>query len=153
MVTYPKAHLVSSVSAIPEVLLLYLFGSRADGTAGASSDYDFGVLTGSGRQWDVVRTLVAEALAAECHGASVDLVCLNRAPVELAYAVIASGRLLFERDVAARVEFEAKVMGLYGDYLPVLREQRRDILAGGDHEARVQRYRAALGRVVWVNAG
>jgi uncharacterized protein len=76
------------------------------------------------------------------------VVILNKAPVELAYAVIAHGICLLERDVATRVEYEAYVLGRYGDYLPVLREQRRQILEGGGlyNAKRVQRYREALGR-------
>jgi hypothetical protein len=65
------------------------------------------------------------------------LVLLNRAPIELAFAVIAEGELLFERDVATRVEYEARIMSLYGDYLPILREQRRDILEDKGYDTRV----------------
>ena len=48
--------------------------------------------------------------------------------------------------VATRVEYEAHVLSRYGDYLPVLRAQRDDILQRDKHAHRVQRYRAALGR-------
>jgi hypothetical protein len=37
-------------------------------------------------------------------------------------------------------------MSLYGDYLPILREQRRNILEDTGYDTRIQRYRAALGR-------
>jgi uncharacterized protein len=76
----------------------------------------------------------------------VDVIILNEAPIELAYAVIAQGVVLYQRDLATRVEYEATVMGLYGDYLPVLHQQRREILQGDDHAKRVQWYRQALGR-------
>jgi len=71
---------------------------------------------------------------------------LNRAAVELAFAVISRGKLLYQRNDAERIEYEAKVMGLYFDYLPVLRSQRDDILKGGEYEARIHRYREAFGR-------
>lgn len=79
-------------------------------------------------------------------GARVDVVVLNVAPPELAFAVISQGRILYERSVATRVDYEAYVMGLYGDYLPVLQAQRRQILEGGDREKRAERYREALRR-------
>jgi hypothetical protein len=41
----------------------------------------------------------------------VDVVLLNHAPIELAYAVIAQGEVLYQRDLATRVEYEAYVMG------------------------------------------
>jgi hypothetical protein len=84
----------------PEILtnypgagLVYLFGSRATGNAGPTSDYDLGVVV--------------------------------------------------DRD---GVEYEAHVMSVYGDYLPVLRAQREEILRGGERGTGIQRYRKALGR-------
>jgi hypothetical protein len=76
----------------------------------------------------------------------VDMLVLNRAPVELQYSVIVTGELVYEADRAGRVEFEAGTLSRYGDYLPVLRSQRRDLLEEGDHETGIQRYRAALGK-------
>ena len=66
--------------------------------------------------------------------------------MQLAYAIIVDGELIYERDAYTRVEYEAKIMSLYCDYLPVLRAHRADILRGDEHETRVQRYREALGR-------
>jgi hypothetical protein len=66
--------------------------------------------------------------------------------VELAYAVIAQGQLLYQRSAAERVEFEAKVLSLYADSLPILRRQREEILKDVGKETRIQRYREALGR-------
>jgi hypothetical protein len=73
-------------------------------------------------------------------------VVLNHAPVELAYAVIAQGEVAFEQDIATRVEYEATILSRYGDYLPVLRALRDDILRGDDYAHRVRRYRSAVGR-------
>lgn len=127
-----------------EAILAYLFGSQAAGTAGPQSDYDIALL---------VRNPSLDLQARLAHEISiilgtdrVDVVFLNRVPVELAYAVIAQGQLIYERNVAERVEFEAKVMSMYGDYLPILRRQREEILRGEGDEAGVQRYREALGR-------
>jgi hypothetical protein len=75
-----------------------------------------------------------------------DVVLLNDVPIELAYAIIARGRVLYERDITTRVEYEASVMSRYGDYLPVLRAFREEILEEDEYAARVERYRAALGR-------
>ena len=130
----------------PEVLLAYLFGSRVDGDVGPLSDYDFGVLFDRAVDRAKARARLASALAAALGTDRIDVVSLRDAPVELAYAVISEGEVLYERDVEARVEYEADTMSRYFDYLPVLRSQRRDILRGGDHAARAQRNREALGR-------
>jgi predicted nucleotidyltransferase len=135
-----------AVADMPEIQLVYLFGSQVTGNLGPASDYDFGVFLDSAAAWPQIRAELGHRLAQTLDTGRIDLVLLNRAPIELAFAVIAQGELLFERDVATRVEYEARVMSLYGDYLPILREQRRDILEDKGYDTRVQRYRAALGR-------
>ena len=132
-----QRYVAQVVVDVPEIQLVYLFGSQVTGNTGPASDYDFGVLLDSMAAWPQMQALDT---------GRIDLVLLNRAPIELAFAVIAQGELLFERDVATRVEYEARIMSLYGDYLPILREQRRDILKDKGYDTRVQRYRAALGR-------
>ena len=141
-----KETLAGVFRSMPEVRLVYLYGSRVEGAAGPLSDYDFGVLFDQRQSGSKIYAPVAHELSRALGTEKVDVAPLNRAPIELAYAIIAQGELVYEFNVATRVEFEAHVMGLYGDYLPVLRAQRRDILQGGAHATRVQRYRAALRR-------
>jgi predicted nucleotidyltransferase len=136
--------LIRYLSGAEEILLAYLFGSQADGTAGPQSDYDIALLV---RQPSLaLQARLVHEIGIILGTDWVDVVLLNRAPVELAYAVIVQGQLLYQRSVAERVEFEAKVLSLYGDYLPVLRRQREEILKDVGKETRVQRYRKALGR-------
>jgi predicted nucleotidyltransferase len=145
-------------SSLPNILtnyacvdLVYLFGSQVTGTAGALSDYDVGVLI-DGKELDQlssgdqIRAQLAHEFAVALGTDRIDVILLHEAPIELQHAVIAQGRLLHQRDLATRVEYEANVMGAYGDYLPVLRAQREDILRGDERGIRVQRYRATLGR-------
>jgi predicted nucleotidyltransferase len=127
------------------VLLVYLFGSRGSGRAGPGSDYDLGVLLDRREDSPASRARLTHDLVVILGTSAVDVVFLNQAPPELAFAVI-QGQLLYERDLATRVEYEAYVMGRYYDYLPYLRVQREEILSGEDHGARIQRYREALGR-------
>lgn len=141
-----KAHLPAILQQVPGVRMLYLFGSRAAGREGPNSDYDVAVLADPAVDGPTLRSELAheltKALGTEC----IDVLILNRAPVELAYAVVATGRRLYEADLATRVEYEAGVGSRYADYLPVLRAQRASILQGDGNGRRAQRYRAALGR-------
>jgi predicted nucleotidyltransferase len=145
-----KGHLTDIVrdivGDIPEILLAYLFGSRVRGDAGPLSDFDFGVLFERVPEREELRARLGSTLAAALDTDRIDVVSLNDAAVELAYGVISEGEVLYEHDVETRVEYEAGTMSRYYDCLPVLRSQRRDILRGGDHAARVQRNREALGR-------
>jgi hypothetical protein len=85
-------------------------------------------------------------------GQTVDLLILNSAPVELRYNVIVEGHRAYERDVSARVEFEANTLSLYGDMLSMLRHQKEAVLRGGDRAGGIQRYREALGQTLRVLA-
>jgi len=145
------AHLSHLVHSLPQptlaaVRLLYLFGSRARGCADPASDYDLAVLLDDVHDTPAFIARLGHELARLLDTERLDLLSLRHAPIELAYAVIAEGKLLYQRDLATRVEYEAEVLSRYGDYLPVLRAQREDILRGGTHAIRVQWYRAALER-------
>lgn len=140
-----KERLPKLVTDFPEIRLVYLFGSQVTGQTGPQSDYDLGVLLDREGDSAPTRAALEHALAAKLAFERLDVVWLAEATVELAFTVI-QGLLVYERDLADRVEYEAQVMSRYCDYLPYLRAQRAEILAGGDHAARVQRYREALGR-------
>ncbi len=125
------------------IILVYLFGSQARGEGGPISDYDFAILF-SEKPPAPKRYALVHELARLLGTERVDLVVLNRANIELRYSVIATGCPLYEASRAARVEFEAQTLSLYFDYLPILRRQRRELLAEEEYGARIQRYRAAL---------
>jgi predicted nucleotidyltransferase len=129
----------------PRIDLAYLFGSRAAGKKGPISDYDIAVLY-SGPHPSILRHELAHELSTVLKTDQVDLVVLNSAPIELRYAVIVTGIVAYEANVETRVEYEALTLSLYGDFLPVLRNQREDILKEDNNETGIQRYRAALGK-------
>ena len=141
-----KGCLRKVVARHPGIVLLYLFGSQRRGDVGPMSDIDVGVLIDSADHIGEIRSDLTTSIALVTDHERIDVVILNHANVELAYAVVATGEVIYQRDEYARVEYEAKIMSLYGDYLPVLRAQRDDLLRGDQHESRVQRYREALGR-------
>ena len=58
-------------------------------------------------------------------GLPIDLVILNRAPVDLIHRVLRDGVLLVERDRNARVRFEVKARSEYFDLKPHLDRYRR----------------------------
>ena len=103
------------------VCLVYLFGSRVQGNLGPASDYDIAALADRDVDEQALLARLAHELSLALNTDQVDVVSLNRAPIELPYAIIAQGKLLYERDVATRVDYEAKILGLYGDLLPMLR--------------------------------
>jgi predicted nucleotidyltransferase len=139
-------YIPSSIPLFPEIALAYLFGSRVEGNLGPQSDYDFAILVDREAGGPKVRSELSSALSRELQTSRVDVVLLREAPIELAFSVISEGEIIYERDVQTRVDFEARIMGLYFDYLPFLRMAREDIIKGDDHAVRARRYRQALGR-------
>ena len=129
----------------PFIKLAYLFGSRVGGSEGLISDYDIAVLYSKTPLSDM-RYSLAHKLAALLVTDKVDLVVLNGAPVELSYAVITTGLVAYEVSATERVEYEASILSRYGDFLPILRQQRNEILEDRDNETGIQRYRATLGK-------
>lgn len=155
-ITSPEA-VQKLVGLFPQIHLIYLFGSRADATAGPNSDYDFALLladTNAAPQTRaefasaVARLLVAEGLESPpLPTGRVDVIILNETPVELAFHVIACGLCLYKSSEYTRVEYEATVLSRYGDFLPILRQQRTDLHQQESmNEKRIQRYRETLER-------
>jgi predicted nucleotidyltransferase len=112
-----------------DVLVAYLFGSRARGTAHDGSDVDVAVLvrgepaaTLDGLGMDLLVELERKL------GCRVDLVVLNRAPWDLVHRVLRDGRVVLERDRSARIQFEVRARNQYFDTRPILQRYRhRDV--------------------------
>ena len=106
----------------PQIIALYLFGSRARGEATERSDVDVGILF---RQEVALRDLLLLEDALEKHlGLPVDLVDAGRASAFLALDVI-RGERVYCSDPDRCDEFELYVMRRAGDLAPFERERRR----------------------------
>lgn len=104
----------------------YLFGSVARGTATATSDVDVAVLftaeppgTLAGLHLDL------EAEIERAVGAPVQLVVLNRTPVDLVHRVLRDGILVLDRDPSRRIRFEVRARNAYFDLKPYVDRYRR----------------------------
>jgi uncharacterized protein len=108
-----------------DVVAAYLFGSTARGQSRAGSDVDIAVLF----EPPPVHTLDGPRLSLEGAlerdlGVPVDLVVLNDAPVDVRARVLRDGRLLVDRDRAARIRFEVRTRNEAFDLQPVLDRYR-----------------------------
>jgi predicted nucleotidyltransferase len=121
--------LVNCLAAQPDVLAAYLFGSYATGQARPQSDVDVAVLlSGTDEMERFERLLELMGEVEEALGRRpADVVLLNDAPPLLAYQVLAHGRLIFERDRAARVDFEVRTGKIYADLQPMYEYHSRDL--------------------------
>jgi predicted nucleotidyltransferase len=104
----------------------YLFGSRARGTARPESDVDVGVLYADDPPPDLAGLGGhLEAALERLLRLPVQIVVLNRAPVDLAKRVLRDGILLLDRDPSRRIRFEVRTRQEFWDLEPFLRRYRR----------------------------
>ncbi len=107
-------------------MAVYLFGSVARGEARTDSDVDVGILF----EKDPPATLDAPQFGIEAAlerqlGRAVQVVALNRASSDLVHRVLRDGRIVLDRDRAARIRFEVGKRNEYFDLAPVRRLYRR----------------------------
>ena len=117
---------LASVAEREGIAAAYLFGSVARGTAGPGSDVDVGIL------YLEDPPLTLEGMGFELEGElekllrlPVQVVVLNRAPVDLTIRVLRDGKLLVDRDRPKRIDFEVKTRFEFLDLEPYLKMYRR----------------------------
>jgi predicted nucleotidyltransferase len=119
---------VEAILADAGIRFAYAFGSRVGGAARADSDADIAVMPAHDLgllERERLAALLAKVLAVP----AVDLVALDRAPLELRGQVVQDGELIYSADEPARVRFEVRTRSEYLDFLPTLRMLQRGYLA------------------------
>jgi predicted nucleotidyltransferase len=102
-----------------EIEIGYVFGSYGEHREQPLSDVDLALLfrkevppeTHFALRLEILKDLFAILKTRE-----VDLVILNEADICLAYNVISTSEVLYERDALSRIEFEVNVTGRYMDF-------------------------------------
>ncbi|MCB0026119.1 MAG: nucleotidyltransferase domain-containing protein [Caldilinea sp.] len=115
----------------PDVLVAYLFGSTARGSATPLSDVDIAVLapqTMSRERAFELRLALIDALQGLLHRDEIDVVVLNEAPLALRYRVLRDGKVLACRDEQVRILYQADTISRYLDFKPVIERHERAIL-------------------------
>jgi predicted nucleotidyltransferase len=117
------------------VAILYLFGSRAEEKAAEHSDVDFGVVMrnpsllsqGTNEIYLVLFNLLGNYVE---NSNDLDIIFLQKAPLELRFDVIRHGKPIWEVSSDFRLDFEEAIMRAYCDFKPVLNEFDQAILEG-----------------------
>lgn len=121
-----REHPVVDISARElGLILVYLFGSQARGTARPDSDLDLGVLLDDRREWspqerlyrlDELGERVARAL--ELDRDRVDVQDLAEMPTTVALGIAEHGQCLFEGEPHLDVCYRAQLLSRYQDFEP-----------------------------------
>jgi uncharacterized protein len=112
----------------PGIAAVYLFGSVAKGSAGPGSDVDVGVLYQVAPGATLLdQPFLDEAELSERLARPVQVIVMNRAPVDLVHRILRDGILVLEPDKSRRIAFEVRSRNAYFDLLPMLREYRKRV--------------------------
>jgi len=126
---FTMKNLNMTFSGYKEIVIAYLFGSRARGDYTAESDVDFAILISESFKdpYDFVRLVGDLATTLGLEDKKINLIVLNDASLELASKVISEGKVIFERDSEKRVEFEVRILKAYLDFKPLLDFMRKSL--------------------------
>lgn len=113
--------IIDHLSVLKDLELIYLFGSKADGSDTSGSDWDIAVLCKQALE-ATDRWQIAQSIANEL-GADVDLIDLQQASTVLQMEIVNKG-LLLQGDKASADIYETKVYSMYGR----LQESRNEII-------------------------
>ncbi len=112
------------------VLFVYLFGSQALGRVDFESDVDLAMYFDKRKINDFFKKrlfLIGEIQAILKR--PVEVVVLNETKSTfLKFVIIKEGKVIFERDLSMRVDFELKTMQEYYDFAPFIKEYNKAYL-------------------------
>lgn len=125
-------------TAAPEVLagepvvVAYLFGSQARGTAQTDSDVDIAVLLrpdAPRASYLDAQLRIAQNFSDATHLGNIEVVVLNDAPLPLRGRVVHDRRVVYCTDEPARVEYESLTFREFVDFQVHAEQMDREILA------------------------
>jgi len=106
---------------IPDIQLVYLFGSLAAGSFTSMSDIDIAYLdNGRLKPFDLEPKLEQVIFSALPASPRIDLVRLSTASIVARFKVIRDGRLVYKISDDARAKFEEDTFNSYPDYISML---------------------------------
>lgn len=110
------AQLKKFAKAHREIEVLYLFGSTITGKTNGQSDIDLALLLTRKirrEQYFDLRLKFMDQLARLLRTDKVEVIILNEAPLRFYHEIISTGKILYEKNRADRIDQECKMESLY----------------------------------------
>ncbi|MBN1930202.1 MAG: nucleotidyltransferase domain-containing protein [Desulfobacterales bacterium] len=129
-----EIYLKEIIKDVSPIVAVYLFGSYAKGKEKAHSDMDLAFLFDEkaykADPFEVTGQAYVTALQIGTKfGKETDAVILNSSSIELAYEAVTSRCCIYDADSDSRFEYEARVRGMYYDFMPFLVKLRSNFIS------------------------
>ncbi len=108
--------LIDSFSKREDILVMYLFGSRAINKADDLSDIDIAILLKSNELSFEKELYLSGEITSLLGTEEVSVVLLNKAPLVISYGVLKESKVLFCANDNLRLDFEEKIIKQYLDF-------------------------------------
>ena len=108
--------LIDSFSKREDILVMYLFGSRAINKADDLSDIDIAILLKSNELSFEKELYLSGEITSILGTEEVSVVLLNKAPLVISYGVLKESKVLFSANDNLRLDFEEKIIKQYLDF-------------------------------------
>ena len=124
-----KSYINKHIEEYPGIMLIYLFGSYANNNQKKNSDIDIAVFV-SPKQYTkdaFDSTKEAYSLATNIglvFNRQTDVIILNSSSIEMSYQIITNARVLYDENIDCRLEYEARIIGMYFDFMPFINQLR-----------------------------
>lgn len=110
-----------ALTLIPEIQMVYFFGSAATGFDTPLSDIDIAYLDdNSVSPFDLEPKIEKILLTLHPNWQRIDMARLNTAPIAIQYRVVRDGQLIYTVSDNIRASFEERVINQYLDYAQIL---------------------------------
>jgi len=107
------------VKNVPELELMYLFGSFAKGLENELSDIDIAFyLSCNNKNTESLEAILYDKVSSHLKTDEITFVSLNDAPLPIIRRIVDEGVILYKRDEKSRLDFIERFYKLYLDFLP-----------------------------------
>lgn len=117
-------------SKIPDLQLIYLFGSRADGTQNADSDIDIAFVATNLQLSAIQKWTIQQELAIKLN-CDTDLIDLDSASITLSHQILSLGKRIYAKEEFDYDNYELLIIKRFLDFQQTTKELREDIMKRG----------------------
>lgn len=117
-------------SKIPDLQLIYLFGSRADGTQNADSDIDIAFVA-TNLQLSAIQKWTIQQELAILLNCDTDLIDLDSASITLSHQILSLGKRIYAKEEFDYDNYELLIIKRFLDFQQTTKELREDIMKRG----------------------